>query len=100
MRTGYWVGANIVAVLLYLYFSSRTWLEPELRGEVVASSGDAFIWAMSALPVFVLAVLLDLAVVFWAARRRRQSAKWPFANWSWVIPALWVAAYAIEIYHH
>ncbi len=99
-RSAWWIAGNIVAILLYLYLSSWTWLEPELRGEDVATGGDAVVWALSAFPVLVVAMVMNLAVVVWGAIDRRRRGQWPFASWSWVIVAAWFAAYVIDLYHH
>ena len=99
-RSAWWIAGNIVAILLYLYLSSRTWLEPEFRGEDVATGGDAVVWALSALPVFVVAVVANLAVVVWGAVYRRRHGQWPFTSRSWAIVAAWFAAYVIDVYHH
>lgn len=60
------MAANIIGAAAYVWLSSLTWLEPELRGEDVARAGDAMVWAMTALPVLVGFALADLV---WLIRR-------------------------------
>jgi hypothetical protein len=67
-RDKWWLIANAVGAAVYVWLSSWTWLEPELRGQDVARAGDAMVWAMTALPVLVGFALADLV---WLIRRVR-----------------------------
>jgi hypothetical protein len=98
-RSAVWLAVNVCAVLLYLYISSWTWLQPELRSEPGASGGDAFIWFLSAFPVFLITQVMNLGVVMWAAVQRRRHGSWPFVAWSWIILVVWLTAYRIDVYH-
>lgn len=70
-----WVLANIAAALSFLYFASITWLEPNLRGEEVARSGDVLIWAISALPILAASLVANLIwLVLVALQRARIGA--------------------------
>jgi hypothetical protein len=69
IREKWWLVANAVGVAAYVWLSSWTWLEPELRGEEVARAGDAMVWAMTAFPVLMSFALAD---VFWLIRRARK----------------------------
>jgi hypothetical protein len=65
----WWLVANVIGAAAYVWLSSWTWLEPELRGKDVGSAGAAMVWAMSALPVLVGFALVDLV---WLIRRLRS----------------------------
>jgi hypothetical protein len=65
----WWLVANHLGAATYLWLSSRTWIEPELRGEDVARSGAAMVWFGSALPVLVAFMLTDFV---WLIRRLRD----------------------------
>jgi hypothetical protein len=65
----WWLVANVIGAAAYVWLSSQTWLEPELRGETVARAGDAIVWAMTALPVLLGFALVDLV---WLIRRVRS----------------------------
>ena len=65
----WWLVANVLGAAAYVWLSSWTWLEPELRGEDVARDGDAIVWSMTALPVFVCFMVADFV---WFIRRARQ----------------------------
>jgi len=56
----WWLIANAIGAAAYVWLSSLTWLEPDLRGEDVARAGDAMVWSMTALPLLVGFVLADL----------------------------------------
>ena len=58
-RERFWIAANILGLALYLYFASKTWIEPELRGENVATGGVAMVWGLSALPILLVFFLAD-----------------------------------------
>ncbi len=66
-RSRFWIAANLAGAALFLWLASKTWIEPELRGEDVARGGDAVVWLATALPVlaaFFVVNLIWLAVTF------------------------------------
>ena len=95
-----WVAGNLMGALCYLYFASWVWPEPELRGtEYAIGAGDPLVWAVSALPTFVLCVVANAAVAGWVIARRR-SGGWRPSRLAWLIPALWLLACGIDRAHH
>lgn len=82
----WWLLANAAGAALYLWLASWTWIEPQLRGENPARSGDAFRWAITALPV-----LLAFAVANFVWGWRRHGAE--RTNYAeLLIVALWALA--------
>ena len=65
----WWLLCNAIGAAAYLWLSSQIWIEPELRGQDVARSGDAMLWATTALPVLVVSILANLV---WFIRRAGQ----------------------------
>jgi hypothetical protein len=66
-----WLVANGIALLVFLYFSSWIWAP---RGEegLLGGPGDPIIFCLTAFPVLILAVILNivwLVVIFSRARR-------------------------------
>ena len=70
----WWLVANAFGAMAYLWLSSRTWIEPELRGEDVGRAGAAVVWFDTALPVFIGFVIADF-VWFLRGTRRGQSRR-------------------------
>ena len=68
VKDKWWLVANALGAATYVWLSSWTWLEPELRGEDLSSAGNAIVWSMTA-PVFVGFVLADFV---WFIRRARK----------------------------
>ncbi|MGR4863414.1 hypothetical protein [Caulobacter sp. LARHSG274] len=92
-----WVAANLVGVATFLWLASRTWIEPELRGEDVAGGGDAVVWVVTAMPVLAAVFALDLiwcAMVFTkVAKTRTWRALSPLAAMAF----LWLCAVLIDL---
>lgn len=84
-REKFWLLANLAGAMGYLWLASRTWIEPELRGEDVARGGDAIIWGMTALPVLITFVIANF-IGSWR-RHWDQRSRWP----EMLIVALWLA---------
>ncbi|MDH7975103.1 hypothetical protein QH494_23205 [Sphingomonas sp. AR_OL41] len=84
----WWILGNALGVVLFLWFASQTWIEPELRNEVVARSGDALVFMGTALPILVLFSLADL---YWLSCRL-IARRWYSAMLVGVVAAFWMAA--------
>jgi hypothetical protein len=67
----FWIAANVVGAAAYLWIASKTWIEPELRHEAVARGGDGVVWTLTALPVLIAFLVVDL---LWLALVVRQMA--------------------------
>ena|ERR1700722_7100315 len=94
------VALNAVGVGAYLYVSSRTWLEPELRGQSVATGGDAVVWVFTALPVAVAFLVFDSILLITASVARFKERRLRFDTVALLIPALWVLGYLVDRAHH
>ncbi|MEG3147017.1 hypothetical protein U1839_20390 [Sphingomonas sp. RT2P30] len=83
---------NAIGLVLFLWFASQTWIEPELRNEVVARGGDALVFMGTALPVLVLFSLAD----FYWLWRRLIARRWYSAMLVGVVAIFWMAALRIH----
>ena len=72
-RMKWWIATNALGAVAFIYSASKTWLEPELRGENVARGGDAFVWFLSALPILLLFVITDIVWVSFAVVRSAKA---------------------------
>jgi len=84
-RDRWWLAANVLGAMAYLWLSSGTWIEPELRGEDVAWSGDAVVWFTTALPVLVAFIVVDCVWFTLRVRRRQRLQPMLLAAFLWVI---------------
>lgn len=92
-----WIITNGLGALAFLHFASKTWIEPELRGEDVARDGDAVVWFATALPFALACLVADVVMIVLAIRlglRRRV--------WSPLVVALciglgWALAMAVDV---
>jgi hypothetical protein len=76
-RSGrFWVAANVVGAAAFLWFASKTWIEPALRHEDVARGGDAILWAVTALPVLIAFLVLDLIWLTLVMVKLAKSQAW------------------------
>lgn len=96
----WWLGANLVGVGLFLWFASRTWLEPQLRGELVATGGDGVIWTLTALPVLGVFFLADLVWLLLATRRGIQTKDWLSATVVSSVAVIWITAAIFDQLRH
>ncbi len=95
-----WVLANVLAAVVFVGVASFTWIEPELADVPGANGGAAFVWFMSAVPIVVLSLVLNVGAVAWALAYRRQNAEWPATAFAWVSALVWVAALLLDNSRH
>ena len=97
-----WLVTNVCIVPVYLYLASWTWSSPnlpELSWAERHGPADDIIWGVTALPILLGAILLNLAVAGCAVWSRWCSGMWRVTLWAWCIPALWLFALEIDRYH-
>ena len=94
------LAANLAATALFLVVASVSWVEPELKDVPGASGGAPIVWALTALPIFALALVLNLSVLAWAAWVRRREGAWPLGHIAWGSLLFWVAAIFIDSSRH
>jgi hypothetical protein len=92
-----YLALNVALAAAYLGLASISWTEPELRDYPGASGGAPIVWGLTAVPVFLLALLANLGVLAWAWRGGRIGA---VAKPAWAVAALWLCALAIDFAHH
>jgi hypothetical protein len=86
---------NAAALLAYLSAASKTWLPADERGRgLPTAAGDGIYWGMTALPVLLLALLLNLA---WMVFTRGADEPKRHGVLSFVIVgAGWIAAILLD----
>jgi hypothetical protein len=86
---------NVAGALLYVWRASFSWAIPQEKG-LSPTTGEPFIWALAVLPVFAVALLINMSwgVIF---LRRRQ---WSGVRLWLFVAAIWLAAIAIDFTHH
>jgi hypothetical protein len=99
-REKWWLALNVLAILGFLYLASKSWLEPELQGQDVAIGGVAVVWASTALPVLLTALLANTVWFGIAVHRGLTSRDWT-SLWLVVLSgATWILAAVIDQLHH
>ncbi len=76
LRDGIWLAMNAVAVIAFLWWSSRTWIEPELRDVPGASGGAPLVFTLLVLWMLGPLSLLNLGWLAWSARRALRERDW------------------------
>lgn len=92
--------ANTVLSLAFLLMASQTWIEPELANVPGASGGAGVVWFLVAVPIAVLAAILNAGVLAWSCTVRLRSGTWPAPWFSWFVVLVWVAALVFDNAHH
>jgi hypothetical protein len=96
----YWVIPNLIGMALFLWFASRTWLEPKLRGVAEASAGDAFVWGVTAFPILAVFIIVNavwlIRLVYQGLKTKRWLTMWAFA----LISVLWLTAFMLDGLQH
>jgi hypothetical protein len=91
-----WTLANIAASTAFIWLTSWTWLEPNLRGEDVARGGDALVWMVGAFPVLAVSAVGNMVWLALVWRERRQKGlTWPVATTT-VVAAVWISALIVD----
>jgi hypothetical protein len=89
-----WLALNAAGIALFFALAVKTWIEPELANVPGASGGAAFVWGLSALPVFLLFIVANFVAGFIASRRRHGAI---FVALTLVA---WIAAFYFDGIHH
>lgn len=91
-----WTLANIVASAAFVWLTSWTWVEPNLRGAEVARGGDAVVWMLGAFPVLAVSAAANTTwlVLIWREQRQKGGA-WPVDAIT-VILAIWGSALFVD----
>jgi hypothetical protein len=92
-----YLALNVAVAIAYVRVASISWTEPEVRDIPGASGGAPLVWALTAVPIVLFALLANLGVLFWAWRARRLGA---FGQLACGALILWVGAVMIDFAHH
>jgi len=86
---------NVAGAFLYVWRASFSWAIPEEKG-LNSITGEPFIWAVAVLPVFAVALLMNISWGVIILRRRRWAS-----GRLWLFTAtIWLVAIAIDFAHH
>ena len=96
----WWLVANAVGAVLFLYLASKTWIEPELRNIPGASVGNTISWSLTALLVALLFLLINFTwLVRIILRAVRDKAYLSLVVVSFV-GVVWIATAYFDNLHH
>ncbi|MDP9103617.1 MAG: hypothetical protein M3N05_06390 [Pseudomonadota bacterium] len=71
-----WSVLNILVAVVFLGWSSNTWVEPELRNEHVATGGTGFVFALICLWVVGPIALVDSVWLALTLRQGKRTNNW------------------------
>lgn len=94
-----WVAVNVVGIICFFDLAVRSWIEPELANEPGASGGTAFYWAVTALPVFLLFTIANLALGLVAMRQLAHGQRTGLVAVT-VLLIAWLVSYYFDNLHH
>lgn len=86
---------NVAGALLYVWRASFSWAIPGEKG-LDSTTGEPFIWAIAVLPVFAIALFMNVSWGVMILRRRQWSSG---RLWLFVV-MIWLVAIAIDFAHH
>jgi hypothetical protein len=86
---------NAIGAFVYLWRVSLSWVIPQEQG-LRSATGEPFIWAVAALPVFAVCFLMNLTwAVLILIRRDWQSGR------LWLLTTvIWLISILIDFSHH
>jgi hypothetical protein len=100
-RTSVLVAVNIFAIVVYLLAASVGWVESEVADIPGASGGGALLWAMLAIPIFLMSLLVNLSAATWLLIYRWRYGQWYFLWGTFVVvPVPWILAVAYDFSRH
>jgi hypothetical protein len=92
-----WLVTNTLGAIAYLWLASKTWIEPQLRGEVVGRAGDALVWGTTALPVALIFLLANLGMVGLSIFTGLRAKNWSLLFVAFAIGLGWALVMAIDL---
>lgn len=90
LRDGVWLGLNAVVAIIFLWWTSSTWVEPELKDVPGASGGAPVVFTLVVLWVLGPMSLVNLGWLTWTARRSLRERDWTPAGIFGLIVACWI----------
>lgn len=78
----------------------KTWREPELRGVEIATSGEAIVWAITALPVLFVFFVIDVVWLCVTVSWGRRSRDWRPLVVVMGVAAIWFGAALLDQLNH
>ena len=92
----FWIAANVVGAAAFLCLASKTWIEPKLHHEAVARGGDGVVWTLTALPVLISFVVIDLLWLALTVRRLATTQTWRPASPLAAMGVLWLGVIFVD----
>lgn len=85
-----WIGINGLTAIAFVYFSSREWIEPELRGFPGANGGGSAVFTLLTLWFCFPLLTVNLVWLLISTRRgARAGGKTPPSRLFWLIGIGW-----------
>lgn len=94
-----WIVANFLGISLYTYFASWIWV-PAGESQLPGAGADPILWSLSALPILMLFVFVNL---IWTARSQkkiRYGGSWVSLLAISLVIAVWVSAFLYDGLRH
>lgn len=95
-KPNYWVIANAIGILCFIYFSSKLWAPPGESG-LLGGPGDAFIWTLTVLPVILIFLVANVVWLVRSLFRIRKGGARGLFVWALVL-AVWLVAFGYDRY--
>lgn len=92
----WWIAANLAGLAVFLVLASRTWIEPQLRHEAVARSGDLLFGALVVLPVLVAFFVIDIIWLTRVILHGVRSRAWGAMPAVVTVALLWAVAFELN----
>ena len=90
--------ANLGGIALYLWAASLGWALPwERAAGITSSTGEPFVWAAGAVPVFGFFLVVNLAWLIVSVARKQWRATLTAYACVW---AAWIVAIIVDFAHH
>jgi hypothetical protein len=97
MRDLLWLGLNGITAFAFLWLSSNSWLEPELKDEPdVAKGGAFFVFTLIVVELLGPVLLLNLGWLAWNTRKSMRDHDYTPAKLFVLLALAWIAVFGFS----
>lgn len=96
----FWLIANALGLLLYVYLDSKVWLPPGLTRDEVAIGPEAITWFTTAGPVLLLFVLADSIWLGLLGKEALRARGWGRTSVAFAVALAWLCALELGRIHN
>lgn len=93
-KLNYWVIANAVGVICFIYLSSKLW-SPSGENGLLGGPGDPLIWTLTVFPVILIFLIVNLVWLVRALLHVRKDGVRGLFVWALVL-VVWLAAFGYD----